>query len=332
MPTITIARDVEGFDLLTSAIFWDLVSLDPVTASTTELTLAGGGNSISFLGSGFSYQVVGGEIAGINGGTVTHITVSADGVQAVDWTGLSVSAAQFFLLVMNRNWTSLNNLLFGGDDTFLLTDSADQVRSFGGDDSVSGFGGNDWLSGGDGNDTLDGGAGGDGVLGGNGNDSLLGGTGNDEILGENGRDTLRGGAGGDVLNGGALADRLFGDAGRDVLTGGAGVDTLTGGGDLDVFVFTAASAAAHDVITDFAANDRLRLSGPAFNAVGYRGALDGDDLAFGTAAGDDSDRLIYDQATGSLWFDRDGSGSAAQVLIAELADGTALLASQIFIA
>jgi Ca2+-binding RTX toxin-like protein len=41
-------------------------------------------------------------------------------------------------------------------------------------------------------------------------------------------------------------------------------------------------------------------------------------FAKGTAAGDGDDRIIYDQATGNLYFDADGNDATAQILFATL--------------
>ena len=38
----------------------------------------------------------------------------------------------------------------------------------------------------------------------------------------------------------------------------------------------------------------------------------------GTAAADAGDRIIYDAATGNLYYDSDGTGAVAQVLFATL--------------
>ena len=55
------------------------------------------------------------------------------------------------------------------------------------------------------------------------------------------------------------------------------------------------------------------------------------DFVLGTAAQDAADRVIYDRASGNLWYDADGSGRGAKVLVAELRDGTALGAGDIHI-
>jgi Ca2+-binding RTX toxin-like protein len=44
----------------------------------------------------------------------------------------------------------------------------------------------------------------------------------------------------------------------------------------------------------------------------------------GSRAQEADDRVIYDQATGALYYDRDGSGSANQVKFAQLKSGLAL--------
>ena len=47
----------------------------------------------------------------------------------------------------------------------------------------------------------------------------------------------------------------------------------------------------------------------------------------GTSAQDADDRIIYDAATGQLYYDADGSGSGAQVLFATLNANLSLTAS-----
>jgi hypothetical protein len=44
----------------------------------------------------------------------------------------------------------------------------------------------------------------------------------------------------------------------------------------------------------------------------------------GTAAGDSGDRIIYDSATGRIFYDADGSGGGAKVLFAKVTAGTTL--------
>ena len=48
------------------------------------------------------------------------------------------------------------------------------------------------------------------------------------------------------------------------------------------------------------------------------GALSADAFRLGTAALDADDRILYDAATGALFYDRDGTGAAAAVQFATL--------------
>ena len=88
------------------------------------------------------------------------------------------------------------------------------------------------------------------IKGGSSIDTIYGGAGNDSILGNNGNDKLFGDAGN---------DKLLGGNGADTLTGGKGNDTLTGGAGADVFVY--ATGDGNDVITDYTAQDKLRIIG-----------------------------------------------------------------------
>lgn len=52
----------------------------------------------------------------------------------------------------------------------------------------------------------------------------------------------------------------------------------------------------------------------------------------GAAAGDASDRIIYNSTTGGLFYDSDGTGAAAQVQFAVLSPGLAITQSEFVIA
>lgn len=150
-----------------------------------------------------------------------------------------------------------------------------------------------------------------------GNDRISGIGGNDRLLGGQGRDVLSGLGGNDVLNGGF---------GNDVLAGGAGHDTLDGAAGADAFRFnTKAGDANFDVILNFAVRqDRIELENKIFTRLGAEGDLTEGRFVRGAEAGDEGDRIIYDRASGQIFYDRDGTGSAGQILIAEVTDGTAL--------
>ena len=159
----------------------------------------------------------------------------------------------------------------------------------------------------------------------NGRDTLIGGAGSDRANGGPGADSINGGAGADFLAGAASNDRLNGGAGNDVVAGGGGNDTLTGGAGTDRFLFDAALSASgnSDTILDFvSADDTIRLDDDIFTAFGQSASTRGMTSSrfwIGSSAHDTSDRIIYDETTGALFYDRDGTGSAGQIRFAVLA-------------
>lgn len=228
-----------------------------------------------------------------------------------------------------------------GKDFMMGTVLADRLFGLAGNDRLVGLDGADRLWGGSGDDTIIGGAGADELNGGAGRDladyststrgvtvNLYSGKG---FAGDARGDTLtliedlRGGSGNDRLTGNVQVNTLWGGAGNDTLTGGAGADQLTGGTGNDCFVFGAPKLGA-DTITDFsntAGNDDiLHLQGAAFgnHAAGALTASEfqTSNLAVASAA---SVRFIYDKDDHRLYFDADGSGVQAAVLVATLQQG-----------
>lgn len=59
------------------------------------------------------------------------------------------------------------------------------------------------------------------------------------------------------------------------------------------------------------------------------GALPSDQFTFSSSAADESDRFIYNSTTGAMFFDVDGTGSAAQVQFATLSTGLFLISTDI---
>lgn len=157
-------------------------------------------------------------------------------------------------------------LATSGDDTLRGTGAGDAIDGLAGNDSINGNAGDDALYGAAGLDTLRGDAGDDAVQGGADRDRLFGGDGNDGLAGGAGADRLSGDAGRDGLLGGSGNDSLFGGTEDDRLSGASGDDRLTGGSGADVFLFRA--GAGRDVITDFTAEDVLRLDRALWAADG----------------------------------------------------------------
>ena len=71
--------------------------------------------------------------------------------------------------------------------------------------------------------------------------------------------------------------------------------------------------------------DLIMLDRAIFGAVNA-GTLSGSAFVAGTAAIDADDRIIYDSATGEIFYDADGNGSSAAILFAKVTAGTALTA------
>ena len=237
----------------------------------------------------------------------------------------------------------------GGSGADLLqgNEVANILKGSAGNDTLIGSGGNDFLSGGVGFDSLDGGIGVDtvdfsdktGVV----SLALNGGIAVTVTVAGIAEDSIKsieniiGGSAADTLSGDGLANSLVGNAGKDtlkglgggdVLAGGLGSDVLTGGAGNDRFVFNRALGITNiDKITDFTVGaDKIVLDDDIFTALGITGTTAGIALSnlavfqLGSAANDASDRIIYEQSSGKLYYDADGSGSGsgAQVQIAVL--------------
>ncbi|MGO4705783.1 M10 family metallopeptidase C-terminal domain-containing protein [Microvirga sp. 2MCAF38] len=146
---------------------------------------------------------------------------------------------------------------------------------------------------------------------------LRGGSGSDQLTGDAGDDTIYGYGGNDVLYGGPGHDKLY---------GGSGKDTLAGGTEQDTFVFNTklGSKTNVDRIIDFSVrDDSIWLENAIFRAVGKGSSskplvLSKSAFCVGTKAHDDTDRIIYNNKKGYLYYDADGSGEGAAVLFAIL--------------
>ena len=141
--------------------------------------------------------------------------------------------------------------------------------------------------------------------------------------GTSGDDRVVGTSLADNLYGLAGDDRLFGGAGADMLYGGLGADVLRGGAGADTFVFDSVLGSANvDRIVDFdVVHDNIALAQAIFSAAGPVGTLAAGAFRIGSAATAAQDRIIYNSATGALYYDSDGNGAAAQVQFATLATG-----------
>ena len=159
-------------------------------------------------------------------------------------------------------------------------------------------------------------------------------TGFERVTGSARADMIRGNAGANVLTGLDGADTLDGAAGADLLNGGRGADVLTGGLGNDTFRYMSLDDFG-DEITDFhnGAGDNDRFQ---FSASGLGGGLVAGALAASAfisradnVAQDANDRFIFRTTDRSLWYDADGSGAGAAVMVADLQAGITLTSADI---
>jgi Ca2+-binding RTX toxin-like protein len=140
-----------------------------------------------------------------------------------------------------------------------------------------------------------------------------------DLEGGKGRDTIIGSRGGDTIRGDDGKDHLRGGAGKDLINGGSGNDRLVGGSDQDFFRFSGVLAEIGvDRVVDFKVGvDLISLEMSTFSALGM--SLGADEFRVGFAGQDDNDMVIYDPATGKLYYDADGVAGEDAIQFAKLA-------------
>jgi Ca2+-binding RTX toxin-like protein len=153
-----------------------------------------------------------------------------------------------------------------------------------------------------------------------------------------GGDRLRGNINNNLINGFGGHDRIEALAGQDTLVGGAGKDLLNGGGPGDDFFRFDKPSDGGDRIQDFSSldlgdNDTILISRAGFQSGLALGVLGIGRFKSGgnNQAGDGNDRFIFRTGDETLWFDRDGTGGAAPVLIADLQNGATMTYQDIIV-
>ena len=285
--------------------------------SKTSFTLGHGDNRIVFTG---SFK--------LDGGVIQSGTIAGFRVFAGDALLATASGYAFGFVALGNAIGDVRDLDDYGLMTALLAPKGWEMRDLGGVDEFAGSWQSDILRGNGGDDHIEGFGGNDRVFGGTGVDTLLGDFGNDVLYGEGGGDTLEGGAdtdrlfggaGNDTLKGGSGADRLDGGRGNDRLDGGNEREILSGDAGRDTFVFDGEFAAGRKParILDFIHGvDKLEVDGTWGGLP--EGALAKAAFHVGAAAQDADDRLVYNKATGALYYDPDGVSGEAPVKIAVL--------------
>ncbi|MEH1950505.1 MAG: calcium-binding protein [Nostoc sp.] len=129
----------------------------------------------------------------------------------------------------------------------------------------------------------------------------------------------------DLIVGGNGNDTLDGSAGNDILIGGKGNDSLNGGSGTDTFAFNSFNEGI-DRLDDFnAINELIRVSVAGFGGGLSPGSLSANQFTIGASATTSTERFIYNDVTGALFFDQDGSASSfTQIQFAQLSVGLSL--------
>ncbi|CAK0769201.1 serralysin [Gammaproteobacteria bacterium] len=150
-----------------------------------------------------------------------------------------------------------------------------------------------------------------------------GGSGSDTLTGF---ENLTGSGYGDLLTGNSGNNILKGGGGDDTLVGGVGNDTLIGGSGSDKFKFL--STAGVDDITDFTSgSDKIQVMAGTF------GLTAGSTVTLRTGTNPQASgkvaQFLYHTDSGDLYFDHDGTGSAAAIHFVTLVGLPALASSDI---
>jgi serralysin len=237
-----------------------------------------------------------------------------------------------------------------GDDLLVGDDSPNSLSGHNGHDSLKGAGGVDNLYGQQNNDILDGGSGADRMFGGPHDDIYYVDNSLDYVAEEPGQgsDTVRAsvsyqlsdgedvefltttddnGTAGIALSGNETNNVIRGNNGANTLNGHGGNDELIGNGGIDWFLFDTPLDAMWNIdrITNFSVvDDTIRLDPTIFSsALVPDNSVAGSQFVIGSAAGDANHRIIYNNATGAVLYDSDGTGPTAAIQFATLSAGLA---------
>jgi Ca2+-binding RTX toxin-like protein len=336
---------------------------DYLTGDAGSDTLNGGdGNDKLYGGADADFLFGGADNDTLNGGQGADVLVGGTGWNTASYRG-GVGGVMVVMYSMDLNTgaaagdTFVNiNALEGSSFVDVLIGDSTANAIFGGE-------GGDWLDGSGGGDSLYGGTGNDSLVSRQQADVLDGGRDFDSvrydfadagvkaflydatqntgwaagdtfisiegILGSYFDDDLRGNFGVNTLSGLSGDDFISGLGGSDLLEGGNGQDTFQ-------FFRIGDGGVSGDTIQDFVSGiDRISVQGLLFGleSSGRPGGAPIDSFRFvaGTAANLATSQFIYNGATRQLFYDIDGTGAGAQVLLATLQAGATITAADIFV-
>ncbi|NIX75885.1 PD40 domain-containing protein [Microvirga terricola] len=268
-------------------------------------------------------------------GTKAAFVTAHEGAQT--WTvpySIDVNSGQ-----MTRDAAKFDTLSGGlGSDQLTGDDMANILLGNGGNDLLDGRGGADVMSGGSGNDTYIV----DNALDlvqeapSSGIDTVLSAV--NYVLASNIENLTGKGSASLTLKGNGLTNVIKGGAGNDKLYGGGGKDVLSGGAGKDYFVFDTKAKTSFARITDFSVrDDTIWLDNKFYTKLGKKGTptkpqkFSAEMFWIGDKAHDATDRVIYNNRTGSLYYDGDGDGPGAAVKLATLSKGLKMTYKDFFV-
>ena len=326
---------------------------DTLTSGSAGDLLSGLGGDDVLLGRGGDDTLDGGTgtdtMTGGTGNDVYLVDMSGDVLVERAGGGLDTAVVLVHFYVLAANIENLDGSTPGFSGRSLIGNDLDNV--------ITGSAGNDNLVGAAGSDTLKGGLGNDYYRIEDGGDVITEGrnAGRDAVLtdlafyrlpanvealyamGSQGQKAI-GNALDNELIGGQASDTLSGGQGDDTLMGQLGRDVLSGGDGADWFAFFGAYSSANVArITDFSGTDGdliglRQIPNGEFNqfALGQLAAS-----AFKSYASldelDATDRILYEAATGKLYYDQDGAGIVPATQFALLADHPVLTAADFWV-
>ncbi|WP_342152727.1 glycosyl hydrolase [Methylorubrum sp. SB2] len=138
---------------------------------------------------------------------------------------------------------------------------------------------------------------------------------------------------GQLVTGNEFNQTLIGNKNDNIIDGGAGNDIMTGGAGADTFVFSTRIGPGNvDRITDFSQpDDTIGLARSEFWNLSMGKLADTQFKNLDTGKVDADDRVLYKQSTGELFYDWDGSGKQAAILLGVLDNKAPLHASDILV-
>ena len=341
----------EGNDTILSSISYQLAARQEIETLRAANTI--GTTKLNFIGNEFANALIGNAGANtLNGGAGADRLTGGTGDDSfiVDNTGDlvfeasgggvdRVFASTSYTLQIGQEIEGLQLLASTGRTNLNLTGNEISQSLVGnnGDNVINGGIGRDAMTGRGGDDTFIIDNIGDRVreAAGGGSDTVLGSTsyalaaGQEiealQLLSSTGTARLN-------LSGNEFGQKLVGNNGANVLDGRGGNDLLIGRGGADSFAFSTALGSTNvDRISDFAAEDMMRLSKSIFSALAPGQLAEGAFKNISTGIADSGDRILYKQATGELFYDADGSGNGASVKFAVLDNKAALTAADFLV-